>query len=94
MQNFTTLTQATTYVYNYLKDINPIIEEEDVYDSMLDEVIASIGYLLNDDDIRVLEKNSNNKQFIDEYLSKKIPDFADLLDDIVIDIVSEEILEE
>jgi len=94
MEKITNLNQATQYVYNQLKELNPTIEQEDVYDTILDEVLESVEYALSDEDMSFVETNSNKPEAIDEYLAKKIPDYQDLLDDIVTDMVSEEILGE
>ncbi len=94
MEKITNLNQATQYVYNQLKELNPTIEQEDVYDTILDEVLESVEYALSDEDMNFVETNSNKPEAMDEYLAKKIPDYQDLLDDIVTDMVSEEILGE
>lgn len=94
MEKIKNIQQATEYVYNQLKEINPEIEKDDVYDTIMDEVLESIEYTLTDEDVRFLEENEKNLTTIDDYLATKIPDYQDLLDDIVTDMVSEEILEE
>jgi len=85
--------QATEYVYNQLKEINPDIEKDDVYDTIMDEVLESIEYAMSEDDVRFLEENEKNMDTIDEYLGSIIPDYKDLLSDIVVDMVSDEIIE-
>ena len=85
--------QATEYVYNQLKEINPDIEKDDVYDTIMDEVLESIEYAMSEDDVRFLEENEKNMDTIDEYLGWIIPDYKDLLSDIVVDMVSDEIIE-
>ncbi len=93
MEKIKNIQQATEYVYNQLKEINPDIEKDDVYDTIMDEVLESIEYTLTDEDVRFLEENEKNLTTIDDYLATKIPDYQDLLDDIVTDMVSEEIIE-
>lgn len=93
MEKITNIKQATQYVYNQLQKINPEISKEDVYDTILDEVLESVEYALQDEDMRFLEENEKNTAAIDEYLSSILPEYADLLDDIVTDMVSEEIVE-
>lgn len=85
--------QATEYVYNQLKEINPDIEKDDVYDTIMDEVLESIEYAMSEEDVRFLEENEKNMDAIDEYLGSIIPDYKDLLSDIVVDMVSDEIIE-
>ena len=94
MEKFNNLQEATDYVYNKLKEINPDVEKNDVFDTILDEMLESSEYIMLDEDDRFLEENADNQQAIDEYLQSKIPDYHELLDDIVTDMVSEEILEE
>lgn len=94
MEKITNITQATKYVYNQLKELNPAIEQEDVYDTILEEVLESVEHTLSDQDMSFVESHSNKPEAIDDYLTKKIPDYQDLLDDIVVDMVSEEILGE
>lgn len=85
--------QATEYVYNQLKELNPDIEKDDVYDTIMDEVLESIEYAMSEDDVRFLEENEKNMDAIDEYLGSIIPDYKDLLSDIVVDMISDEIVE-
>lgn len=94
MEKITNIQQATDYVYAQLKEFNPDIEKDDVYDTIMDEVLESTEYIMTEEDMKFLEENEKNLQAIDEYLSRKIPDYHELLDDIVTDMVSEEILEE
>ena len=93
MEKITNIQQATDYIYSQLKELNPDIEKDDVYDTIMDEVLESVEYALNDEDIKFLEDNEKNSQAIDEYLQAKIPDYKDLLSDIVVDMVSDEIIE-
>jgi len=86
--------QATDYVYTQLKELNPDIQKDDVYDTILDEILESVEYIMTDEDIKFLEDNEKNTTAIDEYLQSKIPDYKDLLSDIVVDMVSDEIMEE
>ncbi len=93
MEKITNIQQATEYVYNKIKEINPEVEKDDIYDTIMDEVLESIEYTLTDENIKFLEENEKNTIAIDEYLQSKIPDYSDLLDDIVTDMISEEIVE-
>jgi hypothetical protein len=68
MEKITNMKQATEYVYNQLKEINPDIEKDDVYDTIMDEVLESIEYAMSEDDVRFLEENEKNMDTIDEYL--------------------------
>lgn len=92
MEKFTNIKQATEYVYTQLKELNPDIEKDDVYDTIMDEVLESVEYTLTDEDVKFLEDNEKDIIAIDEYLQSKIPDYKDLLTDIVTDMVSDEIL--
>ena len=93
MEKITNTQQATDYLYNQLKEINPDIEKDDIYDTIMDEVLESAEYMLTDEDIKFLEDNEKDTTAIDEYLQSKIPDYKELLSDIVIDMVSDEIIE-
>jgi len=94
MEKITNIQKATDYVFAQLKEINPDVEKDDVYDTIMDEVLESVEYALTDEDVRFLEENEKNLTAIDEYLQSKIPDYKDLLSDIVVDMVSDEIIEE
>ena len=94
MKSFTTIQSATDYVYAQLKEINPTVEKEDVYDTIMDEVLESAEYIMTDDDVKFLEDNEKDEQAIDAFLQEKIPDYRDLLTDIVVDMVSDEIVGE
>lgn len=94
MEKFTNIQQATEYVYNQLKEINPDIEKDDVYDTIMDEVLESVEYAMSDEDVRFLEENEKNMDAVDDYLQWIIPDYQDLLSDIVVDMVSDEIIDE
>lgn len=93
MEKIKNIQQATEYVYNQLKEINPEIEKDDVYDTIMDEILESVEYALTEEDVRFLEENEKNLTAIDDYLATKIPDYQDLLDDIVTDMVSDEMIE-
>ena len=93
MDNITNIQQATEYVYKLLKELNPDIDKDDVYDTIMDEILESIEYIMTDEDIKFLEDNEKDTTAIDEYLQSKIPDYKDLLSDIVVDMVSDEIIE-
>lgn len=86
--------QATEYIYTQLKELNPDIQKDDVYDTIMDEILESIEYTLTDEDVKFLEDNEKDPTTIDEYLQSKIPDYKELLSDIVVDMVSDEIMEE
>lgn len=93
MEKITNIKQATEYVYNQLKEINSDIEKDDVYDTIMDEVLESVEYAMSDEDVRFLEENEKNMDAVDDYLQWIIPDYQDLLSDIVVDMVSDEIIE-
>ena len=93
MDNITNIQQATEYVYKLLKELNSDIDKDDVYDTIMDEILESVEYIMTDEDIKFLEDNEKDTTAIDEYLQSKIPDYKDLLSDIVVDMVSDEIIE-
>ena len=80
---------ATNYVYAKLKEINPTVEKEDVYDTIMEEVMESVEYELTEEDTRFLEENQENTQVIDTYLQHKVDDYEELLSEIVTDMVEE-----
>lgn len=93
MEKITNIAKATEYVYKELKIINPDIEKDDVYDTIMDEILESVEYIMTDEDTKFLEDNEKDTVAIDEYLQSKIPDYHDLLTEIVEDMISEETLE-
>lgn len=93
MEKFNNMQQATEYVYAQLKEVNPDIEKDDVYDTIMDEVLESTEYMMTDEDTKFLEDNEKDTVAIDEYLQSKIPDYKELLSDIVVDMVSDEMVE-
>ena len=86
--------QATDLVFAQLKEINPDIQRDDVYETIMDEVLESVEFILTDNDMIFLEDNEGNPIAIDEYLQRKVPDYHNLINEIVLDMVSEEIGEE
>lgn len=94
MDNIKNMQQATEYIYTQLKELNPDIQKDDVYDTIMDEILESVEYTLTDEDVKFLEDNEKDPTAIDEYLQSKIPDYKELLSDIVVDMVSDEIMEE
>ncbi|MEI7563633.1 MAG: hypothetical protein WCJ39_08635 [bacterium] len=86
---FTNMQSATNYVYGKLKEINPTVEKEDVYDTIMEEVMESVEYELTEEDTRFLEENQEDAQVIDSYLQNKIDDYGELLSEIVTDMVEE-----
>ena len=57
MEKITNIKQATEHVYSQLKEINTDIEKDDVYDTIMDEVLESVEYAMSDEDVRFLEEN-------------------------------------
>lgn len=95
MEKINNLQEATNYVYKKLKEINADADRNDVFDTILDEIMESSEYIMTDEDTRFLEDNADDQTAIDEYLQSKIPDYHELINDIVTDMISEEdILEE
>ena len=94
MEKISNMQQATDYLYKQLKEMNPDIQKDDVYDTIMDEVFESIEYALTDEDVQYLENNENDTKAIDAYLQSKITDYEDLLTDIVVDMVSDEIVDD
>lgn len=93
MEKITNMKKATEYVYNQLKELNPDIQKDDVYDTIMDEILETVEYTLTDEDVKFLEENDQNMTAIDEYLQSKIPDYKDLLNEIVEDMINEEFVE-
>ncbi len=94
MEKIKNIKQATERVYAQLKELNPDVEKDDVYDTIMDEVLESVEYALSEEDVRFLEENEKNTSAIDEYLKSIIPEYQELLSDIVVDMLSNEIIEE
>lgn len=94
MENITNIQEATEYVYEKLKETRPELNKNDVYDSILDEMMAASEFMMMDDDDRFLEDNANDPQAIDEYLQSKLPNYHEQLIATVEDLVGEEIVEE
>ncbi len=93
MEKIKNIKQATEYVYNQLKELNSNIEKDDVYDTIMDEILESVEYALSEEDVKFLEENKKDMNAIDEYLKWVIPEYQELLSDIVVDMVSEEIID-
>ena len=93
MEKITNLSQAVDYVYAELQKVNPDVSKDDIFDTIVDEIIESMEYVLIDEDDRFLEDNEKNMEAIDDFLQTKIPDYQELLTEIVTDMVSEESLE-
>ena len=90
MKKITNTQEATDYVYKQLKEVNAEIQKDDVYDTIMDEIMESSEYILTDEDVKFLEDNEKDTTAIDEYLQRKIPGYQDLISDIVADMVGEE----
>lgn len=68
MEKIKNIQQATERVYTQLKELNPDINKDDVYDTIMDEVLESVEYALSEEDVRFLEDNEKDMNAIDEYL--------------------------
>ena len=82
--------QATDIVYAQLKELNPEIQRDDVYETIMDEVIESVEYILTDNDTIFIEDNENDPVALDEYLQRKVPNYHDLINEIVDDMLGGE----
>lgn len=87
-----TLKKATDTVYAELEKINSDISKDDVYDTILDEILESMEYMMTDDDVRFLEDNEDNMEAVDDLFQTKLPNYHELLTEIVEDMVSDEAL--
>lgn len=82
--------QATDVVYAQLKELNPEIQRDDVYETIMDEVIESVEFILTDNDTIFIEDNENDPVALDEYLQRKVPNYHDLINEIVDDMLGGE----
>lgn len=89
MKKVSTMEEAADLIYEELKEVNAEIKKEDVYDTILDEVLESVEDELSDADIKFLEDNIKTPEAIDEYLQKKISSYHELINDIVSDMTGE-----
>jgi len=92
MEKISNIQQATEYVYKQLKEVNSEIQKDDVYDTIMEEILASVEYILTEEDVRFLEENEKDTTAIEEYFESKIPEYKELLTEIVADMVGEEIV--
>jgi len=89
MEKITNIQQATDYIYDQIKELNPDVEKNDVYETIMDEIIESAEYSLDDEDVKFLEDNEKDLQVVDKYLQKKIPEYQEFLSEIVADMIDD-----
>ena len=69
--------------------MNPEIQEEEIYETILEEVLESADVELSEHDIEVLDEHNADLVFIDKFLQKKVPDYQELLTEIVEDMIND-----
>jgi len=82
--------EATKYIHAIIKEMNPEIQEEEIYETILEEVLESADVDLSEHDIEVLDEHNADLEFIDKFLQKKVPDYQELLTEIVEDMINDE----
>ena len=81
--------EATKYIHAIIKEMNPEIQEEEIYETILEEVLESADVELSEHDIEVLDEHNADLVFIDKFLQKKVPDYQELLTEIVEDMIND-----
>ncbi|MEI7562356.1 MAG: hypothetical protein WCJ39_01150 [bacterium] len=82
--------EATKYIHNIIKEMNPEVQEAEIYETILEEVLETADVELSEHDIEVLDEHNADLEFIDKFLQKKVPDYQELLTEIVEDMISDE----
>jgi hypothetical protein len=90
MKTMKSIEEATKYIHTIIKEMNPEIQEEEIYETILEEVLESADVDLSEHDIEVLDEHNADLEFIDKFLQKKVPDYQELLTEIVEDMINDE----
>ena len=83
--------QAAEYIYNTIKKLDPeedIVDKEQLLEILQEEILDTYELEMQAQDLDILEKNKNDKEFFDTYLKEKYDDYQDILTDIVNEIIS------
>ena len=89
MKTMKSIDEATKYIHAIIKEMNPEIQEEEIYETILEEVLESADVELSEHDIEVLDEHNADLVFIDKFLQKKVPDYQELLTEIVEDMIND-----
>jgi len=90
MKTMKSIDEATKYIHNIIKEMNPEVQEAEIYETILEEVLETADVELSEHDIEVLDEHNADLEFIDKFLQKKVPDYQELLTEIVEDMISDE----
>ncbi len=94
--NYKTAKEAALYIYDTLKKTDPegeILEPEKIEELIKDDILDKLEIEMNPEDLAILEKNKNEEEFFDIYVSEKYGEYQDMLTDTVNDMISGYILE-
>ncbi len=95
--DYKTTKEAAKYVYDTLKKVDPegeILEVEKIEELIKDDIIDRLEIEMDPEDIAILEKNRDEEDFFDAYITEKYGEYEDMLTDTVNDMISGYILEE
>lgn len=89
--DYKTTKEAALYVYDTLKKVDPegeILEQKKIEDLIKDDILDKLEIEMDPEDLAVLEKNKDEEEFFDIYISEKYGDYQDMLTDTVNDMLS------
>lgn len=94
--DYKTAKEAALYVYDTLKKIDSegeILEPEKIEELIKDDILDKLEIEMDAEDLVILEKNKDEEEFFDIYISEKYWEYQDMLTDTVNDMISGYIVE-
>ena len=88
MKKITTIQEATKYLHKLIQETNPEVQEEEIFETLLEEVLESSDVELTREEVETLDEHTDDLVFIDHFLQKKIPNYQEMIGDIVEDMVN------
>ena len=88
------ITEATSYICEAIKNLKHVDVLPEVVESILEEkLFDKIEPLLTEADLQMLSKNEDNEKFAEEYMVLKVPNYINLLEETVKEILTQYVTE-
>jgi hypothetical protein len=86
--------EAAKYIVQNLQNIDDKekfddVDEEIIIDGIKESLLDKVEDKLDQDDLDVLEQNMDTENFVEEYLQRRFPNFEELLDRTVEEVLTD-----
>jgi hemerythrin-like domain-containing protein len=92
----TTLSQATEYIVDTIKHIDPennMVDETVVREIVEDELMEKLEETITDTNVNEIIKHADDEQYVQGYLETKVPNYYTILNTTVKEVLADYIMD-